>query len=114
MITINISPPPARWSEKQKPCLTFTYGYCRVEVLAVFSATLLTQFISFFIIKEAVHHLLEGIDFRPDSMLPATVFGSSSILCDTFSSMICNAFFSMICRHGRRSTWNFGKCVFDI
>jgi len=64
-----------RWSEKQKPCLTFTYGYCRVEVLAVFSATLLTQFISFFIIKEAVHHLLEGLDLRPDSMLPATVFG---------------------------------------
>jgi len=64
-----------RWSEKQAPSLTFTYGYSRVEVLAVFSATLLTQFISFFIIKEAVHHLLEGLDFRPDSMLPATVFG---------------------------------------
>lgn len=64
-----------RWSEKQKPSLNFTYGYSRTEVLAVFSATLLTQFISFFIIKEAVHHMLEGLTLRPDSMLTATFFG---------------------------------------
>ena len=64
-----------RWSERQQPSLTFTYGYSRVEVVAVFSATLLTQFISFFIIKEAVHHLIEGLVLRPDSMLIATVFG---------------------------------------
>jgi len=67
----------SRWAEKSTPSLTFSYGFHRVEVMSVFTATLLTQFISFFIIKEAVHHMLEGGEVETDSLLLATAFGFS-------------------------------------
>ncbi|CAG2056688.1 unnamed protein product [Timema podura] len=46
------------WVETKKPSPVFSYGYERFEVLAVFSATVLAQLGSLFVIKESVERLL--------------------------------------------------------
>nr|CAD7429687.1 unnamed protein product [Timema monikensis] len=46
------------WVEAKKPSPVFSYGYERFEVLAVFSATVLAQLGSLFVIKESVERLL--------------------------------------------------------
>ncbi|KAF6037152.1 SLC30A6 [Bugula neritina] len=54
------------WSYSRRPSSVFSFGYERLEVLAVFTSTMLAQLGSFFIFKESVerifepHHIHEG------------------------------------------------------
>uniref|UniRef100_T1JGM8 Cation efflux protein transmembrane domain-containing protein n=1 Tax=Strigamia maritima TaxID=126957 RepID=T1JGM8_STRMM len=50
------------WIEQQTPTCTHTFGYERLEVLSVFSCTILAQLGALFIIKESFERVL----FRPE------------------------------------------------
>ncbi|CAD5120565.1 DgyrCDS9131 [Dimorphilus gyrociliatus] len=61
------------WSEKQQPNSTYTFGYDRFEVLAVFATTLLAQLGALFIVKESVERLILQPDVHTGRLLVATI-----------------------------------------
>lgn len=59
------------WSEEQKPNSTFTFGYERFEVLAIFASTILAQLSSLFIIKQSIERLIQPPEIHTGRYLPA-------------------------------------------
>ncbi|CAG5127793.1 unnamed protein product [Candidula unifasciata] len=63
------------WIQMQQPVSTYSFGYERFEVLAVFSCTMLAQLGALFIIKESVERLLFPPEVHTGRLLVATAFG---------------------------------------
>ncbi|KAL9953096.1 hypothetical protein ACROYT_G040456 [Oculina patagonica] len=63
------------WVSLQKPSSTFSFGYERFEVLAVFTTTVLVMFGGLFIVKESTERLLMPPEVITDNLLPVTAVG---------------------------------------
>jgi len=60
------------WVRKQTPTQSYSYGYERFEVLAVFTSTMLAQLFALFIIKESVEHGLQQHEVHTGRFLLGT------------------------------------------
>lgn len=63
------------WVQGQQPSEVFSFGYERLEVLAVFSCTMLALLGAFFIMKESVEGLLFPPEVHTGRLLVGTCFG---------------------------------------
>lgn len=82
------------WVSLQKPSSTFSFGYERFEVLAVFSSTVLVMFGALFIVKESTERLLMPPEIITDNLLPVTVVGLLLHLLVTYG--VTNKPFSLV------------------
>lgn len=62
------------WVQTQKPSPSYSFGYERFEVLAVFASTMLAQLGALFIIKESIERLLIPPEIHTGRLLIGTVF----------------------------------------
>lgn len=62
------------WVQMQKPSPSYSFGYERFEVLAVFASTMLAQLGALFIIKESIERLLIPPEIHTGRLLIGTVF----------------------------------------
>lgn len=63
------------WVQRQQPSASFSFGYERFEVLAVFASTMLAQLGSLFIVKESVERIIQQPEIHTGRLLVGTVFG---------------------------------------
>ncbi|KAK7502689.1 hypothetical protein BaRGS_00005939, partial [Batillaria attramentaria] len=63
------------WVQRQEPSASFSFGYERFEVLAVFASTMLAQLGSLFIVKESVECIIQQPEIHTGRLLVGTVFG---------------------------------------
>ncbi|XP_073248300.1 zinc transporter 6-like isoform X1 [Porites lutea] len=63
------------WVSLQKPSSSFSFGYQRYEVLAVFTSTILVMFGALFIVKESIERMLMPPEVTTENLLPVTVVG---------------------------------------
>ncbi|XP_046849273.1 zinc transporter 6-like [Xenia sp. Carnegie-2017] len=63
------------WISLQKPSSKFTFGYARVQVLAVFASTILAVFGGLFVIKESMERLLIPPEVTTHHVVLVTCFG---------------------------------------
>lgn len=82
------------WVSLQKPSTTFSFGYERFEVLAVFSSTVLVMFGGLFIVKESTERLLMPSEVITDNLLPAAAVGLFLHLLVTYG--VSNKPFSLV------------------
>ncbi|XP_064484182.1 zinc transporter 6-like isoform X2 [Ornithodoros turicata] len=61
------------WVLQQKANSTFSFGYNRFEVLAIFATTILAQLGSFFIIKESIERIIQQPQVHTGRTIPAAV-----------------------------------------
>ncbi|PVD26552.1 hypothetical protein C0Q70_14229 [Pomacea canaliculata] len=61
------------WVRNQHPSPSFSFGYERFEVMAVFATTMLAQLGSFFIIKESIECLIQQPEIHTGRLLVGTV-----------------------------------------
>lgn len=64
----------SHWVQMQKPSPSYSFGYERFEVLAVFASTMLAQLGALFIIKESIERLLIPPEIHTGRLLIGTVF----------------------------------------
>lgn len=62
------------WVQMQKPSPSYSFGYERFEVLAVFASTMLAQLGALFIIKESIERLMIPPEIHTGRLLIGTVF----------------------------------------
>ncbi|XP_068729375.1 zinc transporter 6-like [Montipora capricornis] len=82
------------WVSIQKPSVTYSFGYERFEVLAVFSSTVLVMFGALFIVKESTERLLMPPEVMTNNLLPATAVGLFLHLLVTYG--VTNKPFSLV------------------
>ncbi|KAJ7360170.1 hypothetical protein OS493_018160 [Desmophyllum pertusum] len=82
------------WVSLQKPSSTFSFGYERFEVLAVFTTTILVMFGALFIVKESTERLLMPPEVITDNLLPVTAVGLLLHLLVTYG--VTNKPFSLV------------------
>ncbi|CAL1548697.1 unnamed protein product [Lymnaea stagnalis] len=63
------------WVQSQQPSAAYSFGYERIEVLAVFSSTMLALLGSFFVIKESIESLLFPPEVHTGRLLIGTAYG---------------------------------------
>ncbi|CAB3996756.1 Zinc transporter 6 [Paramuricea clavata] len=63
------------WISLQNPSSNFTFGFARVEVLAVFASTMLAIFGALFVIKESMERILIPPEVNTDHMMMVTCVG---------------------------------------
>ncbi|XP_065061003.1 zinc transporter 6-like [Rhopilema esculentum] len=63
------------WISQQVPTKTYSFGFDRFEILAVFVSTTLTQLGSFFILKESFEGLFQYQEVKTNGQLPMMLFG---------------------------------------
>lgn len=90
------------WVSLQKPSTTFSFGYERFEVLAVFTTTVLVMFGALFIVKESTERLLMPPEVMTDNLLPVTSVGLFLHLLVTYG--VTNKPFSLVSK-AASSNW---------
>ncbi|XP_076441949.1 zinc transporter 6-like [Babylonia areolata] len=72
------------WVQTQRPSASYSFGYERFEVLAVFASTMLAQLGSLFIMKESVECIIQQPEIHTGRLLVGTMFGLTVHLVLTF------------------------------